>query len=101
MLLGHDLSEQRQCFFGLVVQIVVLEFLHLLLHILDTHIALFRREPCEVPLRLFIGQPIVLPDQQREQIVEEHPGVNACGVERYRQIGVPGATGAKFTVRRK
>jgi hypothetical protein len=40
MLLGHDLSEQCQRLFGLVVQIVVLEFLSLLLQIVDTQIAL-------------------------------------------------------------
>src|SRR5262245_50082464 len=86
MLLRHDLSEQRQRFFILVVQIVDLEFLDLLLYIVHTQVTLFGSEPCEVSIRLFVGQPIVLPDQQREQIVEEHRGVNAGRVTWQRQI---------------
>ena len=86
MLLRHDLSEQRQRFFILVVQIVFLEFLELLLYIVHTQVTLFGSEPCEVTIRLFVGQPIVLPDQQREQIVEEHRGVNAGRIAWQREI---------------
>ena len=84
--LARDVEGARRTGFGLAVQIVGLEFLYLLLHIVDTQIALLGSEPCEVPIRLFIGQPVVLPDQQREQIVEEHCGVNAGLVAWQRQI---------------
>jgi hypothetical protein len=62
MLLGHDLTEERQRLFLLVIQVVAPEFLHLLLHILDAQSTLLRREPFEGPIRLVIGQPIILPD---------------------------------------
>src|SRR5262245_8049926 len=86
ILLGHDLSEERQRLFILVVQVVAPEFLHLLLYIRDAQIPLVRREPGEVSLRLVVGQPIILPEQQREQIVEKHRGVHASLVAWYRQI---------------
>ena len=63
LLLRHDLAEQRQRFFIVIVQIIGLECLHLLWHRRDAQIPRVRREPCEVSLRLVVGQPLVLPAQ--------------------------------------
>ena len=71
LLLGDDPAQDREGLLALVSQVIPLQLVDLSPEVPDAEVRLARRQALEVALDLVIRQPVVLPDQEVEQVREE------------------------------